>query len=77
MKPRQLADVIGFVSYFYAVNHHLPERELVQRAFHESARSWAYLEPASDRRSTKTHREATPAAEVRHNTRAQLTGTRR
>ncbi len=36
MKPRQVADLIGFVSYFYATNRRLPERDLWQLAFRQN-----------------------------------------
>jgi hypothetical protein len=36
MKPRQVADVIGFVSYYYAVNGHLPQRDLWKLAFRQN-----------------------------------------
>lgn len=54
MKPRQVADMIGFVSYYYAVNRRLPERRVIDFALRESsalglgARPNSHAKPAFD-----------------------------
>jgi hypothetical protein len=50
MKPRQVADMIGFVSYYYAVNRRLPERHVIDFALRESSpvRPNGHARPAFD-----------------------------